>query len=279
MDDEVEAPEMPYENLYIYYINGTVPDGRGLFGDGFIGNWQEPDSSFLFFSEPADEQVASLVAEKDGLALKDRFFMPYEDWIGGELQAFSAAGVRVVPPWLAPKEKTDRSLILLDPGVVFGSGTHATTRDCMRAMAAVFSNITVTRTIDLGCGTGLLSLAAARMGSAYVLAVDRNYLAVETTRDNIFRNNLQDRVLAVHGCAEDFVAMDADLLVANIHYDVMKRLVSAPGFLKKKWFVLSGLLRTHTIHIEDDLRHHGAEIGYRWSEDGVWYTLAGTCGF
>ncbi|MGM0402499.1 MAG: 50S ribosomal protein L11 methyltransferase [Thermodesulfobacteriota bacterium] len=274
-----EALEMPYENLYIYYINGKVPNGRDVFGGGFIGNWQESDSSFLFFSAPADEAVASLVAEKDGLTLKDRFFMPYEDWIGGTLQAFSAAGIRVVPPWLAPKEKTDRSLILLDPGVVFGSGTHATTRDCLRALAAVFSNIDVTRTIDLGCGTGLLSLASARMGSAHVLAIDKNYLAAETTRDNIFRNNLQDRVLAVHGCAEDFVAMEADLLVANIHYDVMKRLIRAPGFLKKKWFILSGLLRTHTIRIEDDLRHHGAEIGRKWSEDGVWYTLAGTWGF
>jgi ribosomal protein L11 methyltransferase len=273
--DAVELNVMPYENLYIYYIDGKVPADRGLFGSGFIGNWQEENSAFLFFDEPADERVESFVAADGGLILKDRFFMPYTEWIGSEMPPFSAGGLCVLPPWLAEDETYDPNRILLDPGVVFGSGTHATTRDCLYAMEIVFSGSAVSRTIDLGCGTGLLALAAARKGSRYVLAVDNNYLAVETARGNIVHNRLEDRVLAVHGCAEDFVGIEADLLVANIHYEVMKKLVAAPGFLRKKRFILSGLLRSQFSRIEDDLRKLGAVIGQKWISDGVWHTLTG----
>lgn len=267
---------MPYESLYIYYINGKVANDRGGFGDGFIGNWQETDSSFLFFSQPADKQVESLVGADDGLVLKDRFVMPYEDWIGSGMCAFSAAGITVLPPWLAEKAHSDPNRILLDPGVVFGSGSHTTTRDCIRALAVVLSNNAVSRTLDLGCGTGLLALAAARMGSTFTLAVDNNYLAAQTARDNILRNGMADRVLAVHGCASDFISLDADLLVANIHYDVMKKLIGSPGFLKKKWFVLSGLLRSQSMQVEAELQKQGVEIRQKLSDDDVWYTLAGT---
>ena len=268
---------MPYDNLYIYYINGKVANDWVGLGDGFIGNWQEADSSFLFFSRPADKQVESLVHADDGLVLKDRFVMPYEDWVGSGMCAFSAAGLQVLPPWLADNARSDQNRILLDPGVVFGSGSHTTTRDCIRALDFVLSNNAVSRTLDLGCGTGLLALAAARMGSTHTLAVDNNYLAAQTARDNILRNGMEDRVLAVHGCASDFISVDADLLVANIHYDVMKKLIGSPGFLKKKWFVLSGLLRSQCVQVEDELRHRGAEIRQKRSDDHVWYTLAGAC--
>lgn len=270
---------MPYENLYIYYINGTVPGGRARFGSGFIGNWQEEDCSFLFFSEPADKQVDSLVAETPGLVLRDRFLMSYEEWIGADIRVFSAGGFRVVPPWRAADEKESQNVILLDPGVVFGAGTHTTTRDCMTALSNVLAGTSVSSTLDLGCGTGLLSIAAARMGSLRTLAVDKNFLAAETARNNILHNNLEASVLTVQGCAEDFIAMEAELVVANIHYDVMKKMISDPGFLAKKSFVLSGLLHTQAIRIEDDLRQMGAVIRHKLSSDGIWYTLAGSCGF
>ena len=268
--------EMPYENLYIYYINGKVAADRKLFGNGFVGNWQEEDCAFLFFAEPADERVESILAKSDGLKIKDRFLMSYADWIGGAPDAFTAGDFRIVPPWLVSTEKQCcQNTILLDPGVVFGSGTHATTRDCIDALEFVFLNTRVSKTIDLGCGTGLLSLVVARMGSEQTLAVDINHLAVETTRNNICHNDLTARVLAVQGNALDFITLEADLLVANIHYDVMKEIVCSEGFFRKKWFVLSGLLRSQVGPIEASLRQSGAVIEHRMIGDGIWYTIVG----
>lgn len=266
---------MPYENLYIYYINGKVTTDKRLLGSGFIGNWQEEDCAFLFFSEPADDHVEALVSANGGLRIKDRFSMRYEDWIGGAPSPFSAGRFRITPPSCGPGSSSGGEAILLDPGVVFGSGTHATTRDCIEALEIVFSSAPVSKTIDLGCGTGLLALVAACMGSNRTIAVDNNALAVETTMKNIFLNGLEDRVLAVQGNAGDFVGMEADLLVANIHYDVMRKLVCTDGFLEKKWFVLSGLLRSQAEKIEDRLRQSGAVIERMLIGEGVWYTFVG----
>jgi ribosomal protein L11 methyltransferase len=265
---------MSYENLYIYYVDAKLSTDRSLLGKSFIGNWQEEDCSFLFFSDPADDLVGNLLAVSGGPVLKDRFVMTYKDWIGGNIHDYSIGDFRISPPW---SDAPGKNRILLDPGVVFGSGTHATTRDCVCAMEEIFSRSDVSRTMDLGCGTGLLSLVAARMGSRQTLAVDNNFLSVETARDNILCNGLDDRVLAVQGRAQDFMEIEADLLVANIHYDVMKELVSCPGFREKKKFVFSGLFHTQARLIEDILRQHGAKIEYQMVGEGVWHTLAGSC--
>jgi ribosomal protein L11 methyltransferase len=73
--------------------------------------------------------------------------------------------------------------ILMDPGVVFGTGTHPTTHDCLSALQLAFDRQAVTRVLDVGTGTGLLALAAAKMGRASRVAVDLNHLAAETARN------------------------------------------------------------------------------------------------
>lgn len=269
---------MPYGDLYIYYVSGCVSAGKSIFGKNFIGNWQEADCSFLFFSDPADDLVAKVLAGNPEAALKDRFIMPYEDWIGGAPHPFEAGGFRVVPPWLPEAGAGRTDVIWLDPGVVFGSGTHPTTRDCLDAMEMICRKASVQTTLDLGCGTGLLALAAARLGSRRTLAVDRNLLAVETAQNNIKKNRMEDSVLAIQGCAEDFISAGADLVVANIHYDVMKTLVAAPEFADTKRFILSGLLCSQADRIEDNLRQEGAGVEHRFVGEGVWHTLVGGFG-
>jgi ribosomal protein L11 methyltransferase len=88
-------------------------------------------------------------------------------------------------------------------------------------------------------------------------------------------NNLVDHVNIVCGSAEDFLGPAADLLIANIHYDVMKDLIELPGFLNKKWFILSGLLRTEAGLIESRLSKLPVTLMEKWVRDGVWHTLFG----
>jgi len=129
--------------------------------------------------------------------------------------------------------------------------------------------------LDLGTGTGLLSLAAARLGSRRVVAVDLNLLAAKTAVKNVQLNQLQDRVVVVQGNAEDIIDYPADLVIANIHYDVMRHLINAEGFVEKKRFILSGLLRSEAKDVADRLVRHPVQILKQWTRDGIWHTFYG----
>jgi ribosomal protein L11 methyltransferase len=129
--------------------------------------------------------------------------------------------------------------------------------------------------LDLGCGTGILALAAAKLGCPKCLAVDFNHLAARTTRTNVSLNNLDDTILVVNGRAEELLCRPSDLLVANIHYAVMKELVQSEGFLRQKWFVLSGLLNSEAEKIKGHLRTLPVLLLKHWHQSGVWNTFLG----
>ncbi|MBC2717890.1 MAG: methyltransferase [Desulfobacteraceae bacterium] len=275
MDGHKAGNLLPYNKLFIYYFQGRLLSKTESFGDRFIGNWEEGDTSFLFFSESADDRMDQLLRIQPQLTLEDWFCMSYDEWHGEPVNPFRAGRFLIMPPWKTADAASGDVPIVLDPGVVFGAGTHPTTRDCLEAIEIVCHNNLVESSVDLGTGTGLLAIAAARLGCRYNVAVDNNFLAAKTARKNVALNNLNDRVRIVCGLAEDFLDGNADLLIANIHYDVMKELIIRPGFLKKKWFILSGLLRTETGHIEMQLAQKPVTILEKWIKDGVWHTLFG----
>jgi len=265
----------PYNNLFIYYFNGRLDSRQEQFGDDFIGNWEEGDTSFLFFSESCEDRIEQLLRVQPHLTLKDQFCMSYDQWHGEPVNPFRVGRFLIMPPWKSIDADKNDVPIVLDPGVVFGAGTHPTTRDCLEAIEIVCHNHHVESSLDLGTGTGLLAIAAARLGCRQTLAVDNNFLAAKTARKNVVLNKLQDHIGVVCGRAEDFLACSVDLLIANIHYDVMKKLIFDPGFLQKQWVVLSGLLRSEAAHVEAQLSKHHVTIIKRWIKDGIWHTICG----
>jgi ribosomal protein L11 methyltransferase len=265
----------PYGELWIYYLKGRV-GGDPLRDDvDFIGNWEEEQDSFLFFKRPADAQVQALLDRQPHLHLQDRYEMSYEEWQGGAVAPLVAGRLRVVPPWHPEAAAPGENDILLDPGVVFGTGTHPTTYDCLTAMQLAFAAGPVADVLDLGTGTGLLALAAARLGARRVLAVDLNRLAVRTAQRNVRTNDMAHQVLVAQGNAINFMDLPNDLMVSNIHYDVMRHLVASEGFGRQRRFVLSGLLRSQARDIEYQLRRQPAEILDRWEHEHTWFTYYG----
>lgn len=270
------GPEMhPLRDLHIYYIEGRLPDGACEGAPSCVGNWVEEGYSFLFFSRPAGETVARMLADRPGLTLLDSYRMPYEDWLGERFRAFSVGRFHIAPPWDPPVEEGSPDRILLDPGVVFGTGTHPTTRDCLELIETVCAESPIPVALDVGTGTGLLALAAARAGCRRVLAFDLNLLAVRTTRRNILLNGLEDRVLAFQGNACELAEIPADLMTANIHYEVMVRLVGSGALRNKRWVILSGLLRSQSAEIGRLLSEGAVEIVEHRECDGVWHTYLG----
>ncbi len=265
----------PYQDLYIYYLSGRFRPGRGFKPEHYIGSWEEGEFSFLFFTRPNRALVEATVNRLAGLELLDHYHMTYSQWQGGDIMPCRIGQFIISPPWFEVGKKDAENTIILDPGVVFGSGTHPTTRDCLEALELVFKDFTVRRALDLGTGTGLLALAAARMGCPKVLAADLTLLAARTAQRNVRLNGLSEQILVVQGDAEKFMDFTSDLVVSNIHYDVMKNLIGTSGFLNKKRFILSGLMRSEAARIESTLADLPVEIIRRWDQDGIWHTFYG----
>jgi ribosomal protein L11 methyltransferase len=269
----------PDAELFIYYLKGRLARHDPVFQTDFIGNWEEGDDSILFFSNSADQQIETLLNRQPHLEYVDSYRMPYDDWLGEKFSTFEHGTFRIMPPWEAAEDGADAAAdklqILLDPGLVFGTGTHPTTRDCLEALELAAGSEPVSSVLDLGTGTGLLALAAARLGSARVLGADLNLLAARTAASNVRLNRLQDRVVIVQGRAEDMIACPVNLLIANIHYDVMQNLINTGGFLAKKRFILSGLMRSEAKHIASTLQRQPVKLVKQWTPDGIWHTIYG----
>ncbi len=268
----------PDSDLYIYYLEGRLPTRAVIPDNTFIGNWEEEGFSFLFFSCPSAKTVSRLVSTYPPLRLIDSYHMTYAQWQGGKIEPVRIGQFLLRPPWGDPTPENEIVEIVLDPGVVFGTGTHPTTRDCLAAIDLVCAGEKVSRMLDLGTGTGVLALAAIKLGCRQAVAVDFNFLAAGTTLENVRLNNLDRQILVINGRAEDTTGYQADLLVANIHYAVMRQLVRTTGFLEKKWFILSGLLRSEAKSISDYLANQPVTIVKRWNQDGIWHTFLGKKG-
>jgi ribosomal protein L11 methyltransferase len=265
----------PYQDLYIYYVSGKFRPPRDFNPDHYIGTWEDGDVSFLFFTRPNLALVEKSVAELPGLSLIDHYHMTYDQWQGGEIVPCDIGPFTIAPPWNAPTDGHSTATILLDPGVVFGTGTHPTTRDCLEALQMAFDDGQIQAALDLGTGTGLLALAAARLGCPKILATDLTLLAARTAQRNVRLNGLTRQILVAQGDAEKFIDFTSDLVVSNIHYDVMKNLVRSAGFLNKKRFILSGLMRKEAAQVESVLRGLPVKILRCWDQDGIWVTFYG----
>jgi ribosomal protein L11 methyltransferase len=267
----------PYKQLFIYHLKGHLVPGTKLSGHNFIGNWQEDKFSFLFFYEPSAKQLQQLLAAQPQLTLLDNYSMTYDEWQGGNIAPLRIGRLHIVPPWskLKCEAQAQKALrpILLDPGVVFGAGTHSTTCGCLEALDLLFREKLPRSALDLGTGTGILALASARLGCRQTIAVDINFLATRTARQNIRLNHLENRVMAVQGNAENLIDLPTDLVIANMHYEVIKRLLLCEGFFHKKWFILSGLFYNQAKDVIYKLARRSVRVIKIWKHDRVWQTL------
>ena len=129
--------------------------------------------------------------------------------------------------------------------------------------------------MDIGTGTGILAIAASKMGCPLTLAVDINPLSAKTAKKNVNINRLDEKILVVCGNAENFMDYPCDFMIANIHYDVAEKLINSDGFYQKKRFILSGLLKSQAKVIEDKLIKRSVEIIRTWDQNGIWFTFLG----
>ncbi len=202
--------------------------------------------------------------------------IPEQDWGENWKKFFKPlrVGTRFVvkPPWSRTRLKRGELLIEITPGMAFGTGTHATTRLCMEALEKRLKNRF--SVLDVGTGSGILSIASARLGGGQTWGIDVDPLAVEIAKENVNRNKVSDTVRIKKGSIGD-IRKRFDLVVANLDFRSLKRVrIALIRHLKRRGFlILSGVLENEGERI----RHLYMETGFlQWVEvgrDGEWISL------
>ncbi len=266
----------PDDPLFIYELEGTITEPDGFFKENFLAHWREGESHFLFFSRPQEEDLREFLKTQFTGTWVRTHHLSYKEWQGGTfVDSLSVGKFNFISPGVSSREKPEGIIIRLDPGVVFGSGTHPTTRDCLEALLWIYERDQPRKVLDLGTGTGILSLAAVSLGADKVLAVDLNPACVRTAEKNANLNDLKEKIEIVEGQAEEHIHRTADLLIANIHFAVIRELVTNRAFFKKKWVILSGLLRSEFLEIKQRLQVPEFELLKEWDSEFTWFTLVG----
>ena len=265
---------IPYQTLHIYEISGKVQSSRTFFKEDFIGCWNEGEVSFLFFSTPRDQEVEAFIQRKR-FSLLSRNVLDYKAWQAGEeLKPFRVGNLIISPPWEKGEVVKGEVLIQIDPCVVFGTGYHFTTRSCLQALHEIYQKETPKVVLDLGTGSGILALAAAKWGAERVLAIDCNELAVDTALRNVSSNKESGRIEVKLGGAEDFIEEEAELVCANLPSQVIDSLMKKDSFYQKRWVILSGFFAKDADEIEGRLHRESIET-YRKLQESNWVTLVG----
>jgi len=217
------------------------------------------DNSYLLclFDETADLEALLKWLKQHPAVINRRLLQVEElqdqDWERSWMQDFKAMQfgdkLWIYPSWQSPPDN-DAINIMLDPGLAFGSGSHATTSLCLQWLAQ--AQLQGAEVIDYGCGSGVLAIAAALLGANRVHGVDNDPQAITATLDNSHRNNIDDAVLTA-GLPEALARIQADILLANILAEPLLQLAEKFSVLLKPGgkIVLSGLLHEQADTIFD----------------------------
>jgi ribosomal protein L11 methyltransferase len=206
--------------------------------------------------------------------------MPEADWTSAWKEHFPVlrVGRRLIvrPTWRRHTRRPDEIVIALDPGMAFGTGLHPTTRLCLTALEELADDDRTrdARVLDVGCGSGILSIAAAHLGAASILGLDTDPIAIEATTANARTNKVGAIVTARAGTIPSGDPPH-DVVLANL---IASLLVELAGGLRNEIrtggiLIASGIFVDRADEVRRALRAAGLNVDREWSE-GDWVALA-----
>ncbi|MGN0497492.1 MAG: 50S ribosomal protein L11 methyltransferase [Acutalibacteraceae bacterium] len=196
-----------------------------------------------------------------------------EDWLNNWKQYFHPieVGEKILirPTWRDDYEPNGRVVLNLDPGIAFGTGTHETTRLCLEALERYVT--ADTKILDVGCGSGILAVAALLLGAESAVGVDIDEMAVKTAKENAELNGVGDKIKVIHGNLTDKVSGKYNVVAANIVADAIILLSEdIKSFMSDNAvYIMSGIIDSRA----DDVRSAISglfEIIDEYSENG-WF--------
>ncbi len=279
-EDRVEAVSDALEALDALSVSvedadAQTPAEQALFGEPGMPppkeGWQRSLVIALFREEGEAKEAAELLAPQDFFA-GCKFIavseLPDQDWVRLTQSQFEPVEITptfwIVPSWHEPPAQA-QEVIRLDPGLAFGTGTHPTTRMCLRWIARHAAAVQGRRVLDYGCGSGILAIGAAKFGAGAIDAVDIDEAAVASTRANA-----SDNGVALQAGLPQLASGRYDLVLANILATPLKVLAPllcghvAPG----GHLVLAGILARQADELKEAYAPHAAlevaDEAYGW---------------
>ena len=284
VDTSHEAMDLVSEILQELGAAGVVIEDPALLNEYIrSGLWDYTDlkeseetevvrvKAYWALDEELEGKLQRLAARLDGLASNGKGAgavswkaVADEDWAETWKEFFHTEkiGARTVikPTWEEYEAKAGEIVVELDPGAAFGTGQHATTSLCIRALEElVRPGMTV---FDVGTGSGVLAIVAAKLGAKSVEAVDFDPVAVRVARENVRQNGAEDVVHTERSDLLKSVAGEADLIIANISADIVVRLfgevegsLAAGGTM-----LLSGIIEDRLADVVEAAGRHGFSV-------------------
>lgn len=185
-------------------------------------------------------------------------------------EPFYIGNILIKPSWIDIDE-SDHTVVEINPGMAFGTGLHETTNLCIEQLQEL--NLIDKIVLDIGCGSGILSVVSSKLGAKEVFATDIDTLAIEATLENANLNKISN-INAVQGSLLDKVDKKYDVVIANILLNVLDILIpDLPKALKKDGvFICSGLINSQKDNIVNTLEKNNLEI-VEISEKGEWISI------
>lgn len=231
------------------------------------------ENSLLTLREALDN-TPELAALNRELTIR---FLNEEDWANAWKEFFKPqrVGKRIIikPTWEEYTPEPNDLILLLDPGMAFGTGHHSTTRLCLCALEDVVTpGVSVA---DVGTGSGILAIGAIRLGASHIQATDNDPLAVRIAQENVTTNQMQDRIAVSEASLPP--AGTFDIVVANILADVILGMADSlfAATQPRGNLIASGIIS----HRADDVRTGLTAVGYTIQEtrtEGDWVAILAT---
>jgi ribosomal protein L11 methyltransferase len=211
----------------------------------------------------------------------DHLYISERDWNESWKQKFQPIDVgdklAIIPPWLQPKP--ERINLIIDPGMAFGTGHHETTMRCLMLIEKNSCNmVKKNKFLDIGTGTGILAIAASKLGFSEVVGVDIDPLAIEAAKRNVKSNNLDNVTILCERLID--IELNFDFIAANLLANVLIELGSeiTRRLNKGGIILLSGIIEGQELDVIKVYESCGAHFNEKII-DGKWVTLIGSLCF
>lgn len=251
-------------------INVLEHKGKAAVVKGYFSQEDNIQDIILYINEKLEE-IKDLGFDL-GQCVVESEEMHEEDWANTWKKYYKPVkvGEKIVvkPIWEEYQPNEGELVIELDPGMAFGTGTHETTRMCIQSLEKYTNKEAVV--FDVGCGSGILAIAAAKLGAKMAVGVDLDPVAVESAIENVGYNNLNN-IQILHGNLVEVIEGKADVVVANIIAEIIcllcddvKRVIKQNGV-----FITSGIIHDRVKMVTEKLEETGFEV-IEVNKDGEW---------
>jgi ribosomal protein L11 methyltransferase len=254
----------------------TSPGKKGRKKESILAYFLNP-SSFVGPKKKIRKFLSALTPPGEPLSFTWRILREEnwaEKWKANFKTLRATARVIIKPPWEEYRERKGEIVIVIDPGMAFGTGTHPTTQMCLQAMEELIPSFSRSPSLlDFGTGSGILAFAAQKLGAGRTLAVDIDPVAVRCARENARANRLSRRIEFRTGSAEG-LRPRFDMVMANLlpqellkTASLLARRVSSRGVL-----VISGILKGQKKEIAEAFAEEGLAVESSREKEG-WICL------